>query len=570
MLEDLSIKDFAIIDSVRIEFSKGFTVLSGETGAGKSILIGAITFLLGGKSDVSQIRVGAEEATVCGTFLLDSLVVPNPALVWLEEHGIQPENNRVLVRRFIRANGKSGAWIENVPVTRAELMEFSSFLIDIHGQHEHQSLMKVSEHRKFLDARAGIEKEVQDFSKLYTELVEKRKVLEQLCSSVAERERQIEMLSFAVNEITDAKLKPEEDIKLEEEENRLSSYEKLYSDVDSILSILDNSEASVISLLKKVRRDSQNASSLDKSLMPLDSRLEAVFYELSDISEEFNSYNQKLVFDPAHLSEIQERLSLIYNLKKKYASSVSAPLQEVIDYCDDAQKKLEQLSSGNQNKEILQQQISALEKQVYISAKTISEKRKAVGSKLSSEVESLLANLGMKDARFAVSINEKPGNDIEQKCGLYGMDNIEFLISANLGSALLPLAKVASGGELSRIMLALKTIFAQTDPVQTLIFDEIDTGIGGEIAVAVGSHMKNLAKNRQIFCITHLASIAVYADNQVKIEKGVVSGKTSSVARNIDGEERVEEIARMLSGDANTQQSLDHARAMLLKYSGGN
>ena len=233
MLEDLSIKDFAIIDSVRIEFSKGFTVLSGETGAGKSILIGAITFLLGGKSDVSQIRVGAEEATVCGTFLLDSLVVPNPALVWLEEHGIQPENNRVLVRRFIRANGKSGAWIENVPVTRAELMEFSSFLIDIHGQHEHQSLMKVSEHRKFLDARAGIEKEVQDFSKLYTELVEKRKVLEQLCSSVAERERQIEMLSFAVNEITDAKLKPEEDIKLEEEENRLSSYEKLYSDVDS-------------------------------------------------------------------------------------------------------------------------------------------------------------------------------------------------------------------------------------------------------------------------------------------------------------------------------------------------
>ena len=217
MLEDLSIKDFAIIDSVRIEFSKGFTVLSGETGAGKSILIGAITFLLGGKSDVSQIRVGAEEATVCGTFLLDSLVVPNPALVWLEEHGIQPENNRVLVRRFIRANGKSGAWIENVPVTRAELMEFSSFLIDIHGQHEHQSLMKVSEHRKFLDARAGIEKEVQDFSKLYTELVEKRKVLEQLCSSVAERERQIEMLSFAVNEITEAKLKPEEDIKLEDE-----------------------------------------------------------------------------------------------------------------------------------------------------------------------------------------------------------------------------------------------------------------------------------------------------------------------------------------------------------------
>lgn len=570
MLEDLSIKDFAIIDSVRIEFTKGFTVLSGETGAGKSILIGAITFLLGGKADSSHIRVGAEEASVSGTFLLDSHIKPNPAIIWLEDHGIQPENNRVLLRRFIRSNGKSGAWIENIPVTRAELIEFSSFLIDIHGQHEHQSLMKVAEHRKFLDARAGILNEVESFSRKYVELVEKRKVLEQLNSSDADRERQIEMLSFAVNEISEAKLKPEEDIKLEEEENRLSSYEKLYADVESILSILENTDSSVIPLLKKVRRDSQSASDLDKTLSPLDSRLESAFYELSDISAEFFNYSQKLVFDPVHLSEIQERLSLIYNLKKKYASSVSAPLQEVLDYCENSQKKLEQLSSGSQNKDVLQQQISALEKEVYIAAKSISEKRKAVGSKLSSEVEMLLAQLGMKGARFSVSINEKPGTDIEQKCGPYGMDNIEFLISANLGSSLLPLAKIASGGELSRVMLALKTIFAQTDPVQTLIFDEIDTGIGGEIAVAVGSHMKNLAKNRQIFCITHLASIAVYADNQIKVEKGVVAGKTSSVVRNIDGEDRVEEIARMLSGDADTQQSLDHARAMLSKYSGGN
>lgn len=569
MLEDLSIKDFAIIDSVRIEFTNGFTVLSGETGAGKSILIGAITFLLGGKADSSHIRVGAEEASVSGTFLLDSHIQPNPALIWLEEHGIQPENNRVLLRRFIRSNGKSGAWIENIPVTRAELIEFSSFLIDIHGQHEHQSLMKVSEHRKFLDARAGILNEVEIFSRKYVELVEKRKVLEQLNSSDADRERQIEMLSFAVNEISEAKLKPDEDIKLEEEENRLSSYEKLYADVESILSFLENTDSSVIPLLKKARRDSQSASELDKSLSPLDSRLESVFYELSDISAEFFNYSQKLVFDPVHLSEIQERLSLIYNLKKKYASSVSAPLQEVLDYCEKSQKKLEQLSSGSQNKDVLQQQISALEKEVYIAAKTISEKRKAVGSKLSSEVEMLLAQLGMKGARFSVSINEKPGTDIEQKCGPYGMDNVEFLISANLGASLLPLAKIASGGELSRVMLALKTIFAQTDPVQTLIFDEIDTGIGGEIAVAVGSHMKNLAKNRQIFCITHLASIAVYADNQIKVEKGVVAGKTSSVVRNINGDDRVEEIARMLSGDADTQQSLDHARAMLSKYSGG-
>lgn len=569
MLEDLSIKDFAIIESEHIEFSNGFTVLSGETGAGKSILIGAMSFLLGGKADVNQIRSGAHEAQVSGTFYLDSKENQNPALEWLNDHGIETENNRILLRRYIRDNGRAGAWIGSTPVNRTDLAEFSSFLVDIHGQHEHQSLMRVPEHRKFLDARAGILPEVSAFTALYMALVEKRRLLAQLDSSDADRTRKIDMYNFAVKEIEDAKLKPEEDIQLEEEENRLSSYEKLFAGVDSIRNMLDGGDESVVSLLKKIRRESQNISILDKTLSSLDTRIESAFYELNDISEEFASYANKLVYDPSHLQEVQDRLSLIYSLKKKYASSQSAPLKEVFVYYENAQKSLEQLGAGSENREELMKSVSELEKKVYLAGKNLSEKRRATGDKLASEVETLLKNLGMNGTRFAVSITAKPGDQIEQKCGPYGFDNIEFLISANPGSPLLPLAKIASGGEISRVMLALKTIFAQNDPVQTLVFDEIDTGIGGEVAVAVGSHMKALAKNRQIFCITHLASIAVYADNQIKIEKGVAEGKTVSNVHPIQGEERVSEIARMLSGDADSAASIEHARAMLEKYSGG-
>lgn len=569
MLEDLTIKDFAIIDCITIEFEKGFTVLSGETGAGKSILIGALSFLLGGKAEVSQIRAGSHEASVTGTFFISNESVDAPAVQWLSEHGIETENGRIILRRFIRENGKSGAWIGNIPVTRADLAEFSSFLVDIHGQHEHQSLMKVPEHRKFLDARAGITAEVDAFSVLYNTLVQKRSLLQKLSSSDQDRTRRIDMCRFAIQEIDDAKLKPKEDELLEEEENRLSSFEKLFADIEAVRTALDGGENSVVSVLKKIRRDSQHAAALDKSLEAVDSRLESAFYELSDISSEFDQYAAKLVFDPAHLQEVQDRLSLIYNLKKKYASSTSAPLQEVLDYKEQAERTLEELDSGEANLEVLSKEIAELEKKVYVAAKTLSEKRKAMSQILSEEVEATLKKLGMNGTRFSVNICEKPGNDVEQKCGPYGMDNIEFLISANPGSPMQPLAKIASGGELSRVMLALKTIFAKIDPVETLVFDEIDTGIGGEIAVAVGSHMKNLSKNRQIFCITHLASIAVYADNQIKIEKGVVNGKTASNVHPVIGEERVMEIARMLSGDSASNESLDYARAMIQKFSGG-
>lgn len=582
MLEDLSIKNFALIESVNIEFNKGFTVLSGETGAGKSILIGALSFVLGGKASVDQIRSGTSEASVTATFALpplcsldkieckeniEGVLEPRTARQWLSVHGIEAEDERVIIRRYVRDNGKTAAWINSTPVTRADLQSFCFFLVDIHGQHEHQSLMKVSEHRKFLDSYAGLTEAVSHFTDKYSLLVEKRNTLNALNTSDKEKNQKIDLLTFAIKEFEDAKLKPDEDTELEAEQAKLSSFEKLFTEVETLSNLLSGEDGiGIVELCKKLRASSDRAVNLDSSLKDVDSRIENLFYEVSDVSEEIKNYSRTLVFDPERLAFVQDRLSLIYNLKKKYASNVNAPMKELFAYYENAQKELDALSNSTQNIEKLQAEVSELEKEVYKDAKIISQKRIEASSKMSKCVEEILAKLGMKDTQFRVNIQEKPGTEIVQKCGPYGMDNIEFLISANPGSPLLPLAKIASGGELSRVMLALKTVFAMDEGVPTMIFDEIDTGIGGEVAVNVGSHIKMLSKNRQIFCITHLASIAVYADNQIKISKGVNNQTTSTSVKPITGDERVSEIARMLSGDTVSEESLKHAASMLAKF----
>lgn len=559
MLEDLTVKDFALIDSVSLEFSRGFSILTGETGAGKSILIGSLTFLLGGKASMDLIRTGADEARVSGTIFLE----PNArsAREWLSDHGIQPENDRVLLRRALRTNGKSASWIEDTPITRAELVEFTSLLVDIHGQHEHQSLLRIEEHRRFLDAFAGIEDEVRAFTAYYSELAAKRKLRDEMSTSEKERAEKAELLRFAIDEITAAKLSPSEEDDLSAEEQRLSQHEKLFAVLEQLTESLSASDGSVPKL-NRARSHLETISSIDPSLSPLLSRLESAYYELDDIADSLRQYHAGLAFDPSRLEFIQERLSVIYKLKKKYGATVP----DVIAYVESAETQLVQLESWESNRKQVEQEIADLERTVYRAGTLLSEKRRQASESLEKQVEEILGSLGMVSTRFRVQITLREGTDTMQKSGPYGFDTIEFMISPNAGEPLRPLVKIASGGELSRVMLALKTVLAAADEAGTLIFDEIDTGIGGEVALSVGAHLKALSAEKQIICITHLASIAVRADNQIKIEKTVQSGKTVTRAFPVSGTGRVEEIARMLAGDGMSAASVQHAEELLSRY----
>ncbi|MDR1785125.1 MAG: DNA repair protein RecN [Spirochaetaceae bacterium] len=563
MLEELAIKDFALIDTVSLEFAPGFTALTGETGAGKSILIGALSFLLGGKADTGCIRTGAEEARVSGVFSLDRGGAG--ALEWLSDHGIDSEDNRVRLRRAIRVNGKNGAWIESAPVTRAELADFAALLTDIHGQRDHESLLRSGEHRRSLDEFAGISGETARFTLAYSDLVKKREELAALEDASLRRDEKIEMLRYAVEEIAGAKLKPGEEEELTQEEKRLNQYEKLYAAVEEALGLLSGD---LLSGLKKLNALLDQAAGFDEALKGAAKRCEAGFYEYTDIAEDLRAYSRGLVFDPERLNAVEERLALLFKLRKKYPPErgKAGGIEGVIAYGESAQGELERLSRSEENQEALKAEIGRMERALYLAAKNLSQKRRAASTLMASGVESVLAKLGMGGARFVVSITEKESAEFDQKCGPYGIDNVEFLFSANPGVPEKPLNKIASGGELSRVMLALKTVFAGRDSIDTLVFDEIDTGIGGEVSVSVGAHLKQLSKNKQILCITHLASIAVYADTQMKVEKRVAGNRTATSVRAVTGEERTAEIGRMLSGDPGSAQSLDHARALLQKY----
>lgn len=559
MLEDLSIKDFALIDSISLEFGEGLNVLTGETGAGKSILIGALTFLLGGKATVDSIRTGAESTRVSGTIKIDK----NSRVVraWLEEKGIETENDRVLLRRMIRDNGKTGAWIQDVPVTRADLAEFTSFLVDIHGQHDHQSLFRLDEHRRFLDSFAGITEDVSAFTQLYSELAAKRATYNELNTSEQERNRRKDVLEFSLDEIQRAKLSINEDELLEAEEARLSQHERLFSAVDSIVEGF-LSQSGIVHELKRTLSGFETAASIDSSLEQSRGRMESSYYELEDIGEELRRYRDGLVYDPARLETIQDRLSELYKLKKKYGSTI----EDIMTWAKNAEAELEQLDGWESNKSALEQQLTDLERELFKIGSDLSQRRKRASSALESGVEGVLKSLGMSGTRFNVALGLRPGTDTMQRSGPYGFDTVEFLISANPGEPLKPLSKIASGGELSRVMLALKTILTSADETDTLIFDEIDTGIGGEVALSVGKHLKELATSKQILCITHLASIAAHANRHIKIEKKVAEGKTVTGAFVIRDQDRIEEIARMLAGDGVSDASLRHAQELLARF----
>ncbi|MCL2758812.1 MAG: DNA repair protein RecN [Treponema sp.] len=579
MLEELSIRNYALIDSITLSFRPGFNVLSGETGAGKSIIVGSLSFLLGGKAETDVIRSGCDEASVSA-----SLSVKNnnsDVTDWLKARDIECEENTVIVRRNIKSTGKGSIFIQNIPVTRQDLTEFMALLFDLHGQHNHESLLRKDSHRRYLDRFAGLENEVKSFTKIFLELTDKRKTMESSLKSEREREERLEILNYAVDEITKASIQAGETRELENEAQKLTSFEKLAGYISIAAENFIDGGNSILSLARKSKNALDSAFTVDSSLGEINRRFENLYYEAEDIAGEFRAYRDGLNYDPKRLEIVNERLSLLYKLKKKYTglkttfdTQAGSEEEVILNYKVNAEAEIEALCSAEENRDKLKTEISALEKTIIAKAQGLREKRTAASEKLSKLITGVLKNLGMPNARFQTTIIPKK-NEGQTSFGPYGAEDVEFLISANTGEPLKDLAKIASGGELSRVMLAIKTALlteentgknsGESEGVETLVFDEIDTGIGGEVALKVGEYLTKIGKFKQIFCVTHLASIAVRADNHFKVEKRTEGGRTYTGIGPLSEDGRKKEIARMLAGDAG-DAALAHANDLMLKY----
>lgn len=557
MLEELNIRNYTLIDEISVRFGPGFNVFSGETGAGKSILIDALSLALGGKGRVENIREGAEEAEITVTIR----VIPSPELTeWIEKYGIEPEDETFLIRRTLRANGRGTAAIQAVPVTRAALSELADALVDIHGQHEHQSLFKVATHRKLLDRFAGIEDRVRAFTSLFSDLAETGKQLEELDREEGQMAREAEFLRFAADEIEAAGLKEGEEEELEERQKLLSRHEELAGDLEKVLDISAEARSGALSQLRSAKENLNKASSIDSSLGEVIRRFDSAFFELEDIIEEVRLKRDAADYDQSELERVDERLARISMLEKKYGV---ISIADVNAYAVVARGRLEGFDNRDEERRRLSAGRDEIQAKVVSEASAISKLRKKIATSLQEKTESHLRSLGMGDARFVVELEGKRSSEGKAVIGPYGSDDVEFLLSANRGETPKPLKDVASGGELSRVMLAVKSVLSESDTVQTMIFDEVDAGIGGEVARSVGEHLHGLSSRKQVFCITHLASIAVFADNHLQVDKSSVDGRTVTRVRNVDGDSRVREVARMLAGDREGSASLDHAARLL-------
>jgi len=559
MLDELNVKNFALIDDITVSFSDGFNVLSGETGAGKSILVGALGILLGKKADTSLIRNGCQEAVISGIININNhRDIPQ----WMEKHSIRDEEGSLIIRRTIKKSGRGSIYVQSIPVLRSDLEELTSMLIDMHSQHEHQSLFIVENHRKLLDRFGGLEKEASNFYDLFHSLSSLRKELNTLFESEDDHLQQVNKLRSEMDEIDRAQLESGEEDALEKDIRVLARQEEIFGSLDRFRNLISENRGGALAKLREAGSMLDNIAEIDDSLVPLYKRFENTFLELDDVVDSLRSYQQQFDIDPSELKIKEDRLALISDLEKKYGQTI----EDVLNYSDKSKASLVLLEDGEFNIEELKKKISMVSEQVKSAAVSLSEKRTAAAKELQKLIEQNLQELGMKSAKFIVDLNRKKSNSGNPVYGPWGIDSIEFLLSANSGEPEKPLKSVASGGEISRVMLALKTVLADSDDVSSLVFDEIDSGIGGEVALAVGAHMRDLAQYKQVLSITHLASIAVFADNHIIVKKNIVDERTVTSVYNIDEAERIREIARMLSGDRDGSASISHAEEMLRTY----
>jgi DNA repair protein RecN (Recombination protein N) len=577
MLEELTVRNYALVDSLSVSFEGGLNILTGETGAGKSIIVGALGFLLGAKADATVIRSGSEEASASAVVSIREN--NRDALDWLSDRDIAPEDRRVVVRRTLKASGRSSIYIQDAAVSRGDLEQFMGLLFDLHGQHSHESLLRKESHRVYLDRFAGLEAEAARFNGLFTDLAGKKRALEQLAANERDREARLELLRYTIEEIDKAAVKPGESRELEAESRRLASFEKLAAQVNAAAAALSEDEPSVLSLSRRARSSLENAAAIAGELSTAQQRLADLYYEAEDLAEELRSYRDALRYEPGRLEEVEERLALLYRLRKKYPAETLGDQTEeegMLGRRAAAEAELETLANAVENREKLGAEIAALEKDLAARAAALGAGRRAAAARLGERISSILKSLGMPNARFAVALNPRGRNGEPPRAamviGPWGAEEAEFLISANPGEPLRDLSRIASGGELSRVMLAIKTVLVDgaaaggADSLETLVFDEIDTGIGGEVALAVGDYLRKIGGFKQIFCVTHLASIAVRADNHLRVAKQTGGGRTTTVISTLAGNALRGEIARMLAGDAGGAAALAHADALLRQY----
>ena len=559
MLRELHIKNLAIIDDVTVEFEPGLNVLTGETGAGKSVIIDALGLALGERASGERIRSGEKEAVVEAFFDITPERLNSSACLLLKDMGIDIEDGLIL-KRILSAQGKSRAYINNSMVNVQTLAEVSIGIIDVHGQYEHQSLLKPDKQLELLDAYGGLNAERQKVTALYGSLLSLKQQISELTEKDSERAQRLDMLGFQINEINAADLRPGEEEELENEVKILGSAGRLAELANEAYESLYSSDTACMAGLSGVLDALRQINGVDAKADESVKSVEGALPLLEDAAFFLRDYKDSLDFDPRRLEVVQERQELIRSLKRKYGKSV----KDILDYGDRAEKELDDVQHSGEKLEALKTELGSIKKTLTEKARQLSKKRKAVSKKIDKQAVKELAQLSMIDTDFLVRISNDKGDDTTDgfKVNSGGIDRVEFLISPNIGEELRPLSKTASGGELSRVMLALKGILAKGDSIPVLVFDEIDAGIGGKAAETVGQKLKNLSSGHQEICITHLPQIASYADNHLKIEKKVEGGRTVVEVRKIEKDERTEEIARMLSGDS-SEVSIKHAEEMI-------
>jgi DNA repair protein RecN (Recombination protein N) len=552
LLSELTISNFAIIDNLRLVFSPGLNVLTGETGAGKSIIVDAVSNLLGVRADAESIRTGTEGARVEGVFALSSALRDELAS-HLHEQGLDASGDTLILAREINSTGRHVCRVNGRAVTLGVFAQFGQRLVDIHGQGEHLSLLRVKEHLNFLDRYGGLQEQRDALGERVRALREVREELAALRRDERELARRSDLLEYQVGEIRDARLDAGEDEELLAERKLLLNAERLSTLANAAFQKLGGGgeeQAAVVDMLDSVLRDLTELEKLDPQMSPQRKLVEDSSYQLDDLARTLRSYRDGVEFNPVRLQAVEERLDLIHNLKRKYGDSIA----DVLRFAEEAAHELHAITHSEERVAELDEEEARLVMEVGEKAAALSAHRREAAGRLGSAVEGELDELNMKQARFSVEMHWKEAADgviVEGKryaFGMSGIDHVEFLVSPNVGEPPKPLVRIASGGETSRLMLALKTVLTTADEVPTLIFDEIDQGIGGRAGGIVGRKLWGLTPGHQVLCVTHLPQLACYGDTHHKVDKVQTNGRTVTRVQVLDEESRVQELAAMIGG----------------------